>query len=37
MLLKNIGFALFKNNQMVESKEYLQKVKNKDFMVLDLI
>ena len=37
MLLKNIGFVLFKNNQMVESKEYLQKVKNKDFMVLDLI
>ena len=37
MLLKNIGFALFKNNQMVESKEYLQKVKNKDFMVLDLL
>ena len=37
MLLKNIGFALFKNNQMVESKEYLQKVKNKDFMVLELI
>ena len=37
MLLKNIGFALYKNNQMVESKEYLQKVKNKDFMVLDLI
>ena len=37
MLLKNIGFVLFKNNQMVESKEYLQKVKNKDFMVLDLL
>ena len=37
MLLKNIGFVLFKNNQMVESKEYLQKVKNKDFMVLDFI
>ena len=37
MLLKNIGFALFKNNQMVESKEYLQKVKNKDFTVLDFI
>ena len=37
MLLKNIGFALYKNNQMVEAKEYLQKVQNKDFMVLDLI
>ena len=37
MLLKNIGFVLFKNNQIVEAKEYLQKVKNKDFMVLDLI
>ena len=37
MLLKNIGFALYKNNQMVEAKAYLQKVQNKDFMVLDLI
>ena len=37
MLLKNIGFALYKNNQIVEAKEYLQKVQNKDFMVLDLL
>ena len=37
MLLKNIGFALYKNDQIVEAKEYLQKVQNKDFMVLDLI
>ena len=37
MLLKNIGFALYKNDQIVEAKEYLQKVQNKDFMVLDLL
>ena len=37
MLLKNLGFALYKNNQKLEAKEYLQKVQNKDFMVLDLL
>ena len=37
LVLKNLGFVLFKNNEQSIAKEYLQKVKNKDFMVLDLI
>ncbi len=37
LVLKNLGFVLFKNNEQSIAKEYLQKVKNKDFMVLDLL
>lgn len=37
LVLKNLGFVLFKNNEQSVAKEYLQKVQNKDFMVLDLL
>ena len=37
LVLKNLGFVLFKNNEQSAAKEYLQKVQNKDFMVLDLL
>ena len=37
LVLKNLGFVLSKNNEQSAAKEYLQKVQNKDFMVLDLL